>query len=125
MRCAWLLSVLLLTSCVSTHMSGYLGKEISEVVLMEGQPINVLELPDGRRGYQYIFGTVIGSTTGTTVSERKSETSAGKTANTKVTTTGNASAAYSAQGCLVTYIARQQGDAWIVEDFRYPSRIVC
>ena len=125
MRHVWLLTALFLTGCVSTYMSGYVGKDIHEVFMTEGQPVNVFDMPDGRRAYQYIFGTVIGSTTGTQASEIKSETSGGNTANKKVTTTGNKSAAYVSSGCLVTYIARKQGDAWIVEDFRYPSRVVC
>ena len=90
---------ILLAGCVSTYMKQFVGKDIHEVMIADGPPIHSFDLPDGRRAFQWRMGA--GSATpflGTV---------------------------YYSEGCVVTYIAKKQGEAWIVEDINYPDRLVC
>jgi hypothetical protein len=43
----------LVSGCASTVMEGYVGKDITEVILAEGPPMNKLVLPDGRTAFQW------------------------------------------------------------------------
>src|SRR5690554_4707351 len=50
-----LFSVFLL-GCVSTHMKQYLGKDIREVVLDSGPPVNAIDMEGGVRAFQFMWG---------------------------------------------------------------------
>jgi hypothetical protein len=45
-----------LAGCASTHMKQYLGKDVRYIAVDEGAPVNVLDMPDGRRAFQYRWG---------------------------------------------------------------------
>tara|TARA_E500000318_G_C3374698_1_gene139842 strand:- start:94 stop:408 length:315 start_codon:yes stop_codon:yes gene_type:complete len=53
MRALLFIGVLLLASCTSQIMASYIGKSIQEPILDYGPPINVIELDDSRRAYQW------------------------------------------------------------------------
>jgi hypothetical protein len=43
-------------ACVSTHMKKYLGKDVRYIAVDDGAPVNVFDMPDGRRAFQYFWG---------------------------------------------------------------------
>ncbi|WP_298974900.1 hypothetical protein [uncultured Roseobacter sp.] len=43
----------LMSACATQIMQGYVGRDITEVVLDYGKPTNVVELPDGRTAFQW------------------------------------------------------------------------
>lgn len=50
----WFLPVLFsLTACASQIMEGFVGKDVTEVQLQYGPPIAVLDMPDGRKAFQW------------------------------------------------------------------------
>ena len=47
------LTAVFVSGCASQMMQGYVGKDITEVVLDYGPPTNGMELPDGRIAFQW------------------------------------------------------------------------
>jgi hypothetical protein len=125
MMCIAALS-LALSGCVSTHMKGFIGKDIREVMMTEGPPINAFDLGDGRRAFQYRFGggtfvtSQVSNTTG-------SATTVGNTVWLDQRTITQPAAIVESEGCLISYIAEFSvlKSAWTVVDIRYPKRLVC
>ncbi|WP_372376335.1 hypothetical protein ACDI35_08680 [Xanthomonas axonopodis pv. cajani] len=48
--------VAFLAGCASTEMKQYVGKDIREVILVNGPPINELDMEDGVRAFQFKWG---------------------------------------------------------------------
>lgn len=48
-----MLAISLVAGCASEIMQGYVGRDITDVILDYGPPENVLELPDGRTAFQW------------------------------------------------------------------------
>ena len=113
-------SMLALTGCVSTEMKGFVGKPIEETFIAYGKPENVFELPDGRRAYQYRWG---GGSFTMPAQGAAVTTSMGNVAT--VQTTYSPAMIMNAPGCLITYIARNNGKGFIIEDYRFPKKLVC
>ena len=109
-----------LTACVSQFAKPYIGKDVVELELENGKPVNIVELPGGRRSYQYMWGggtaVVPGSTFGTA-------TTIGRT--TFVQAQSTPAVAVSSEGCRVNFIAERHGDRWIVVDAKGSQRLVC
>lgn len=116
----------ILSGCVSTYMKAFIGKDIREVMMTEGAPINAFDLGDGRRAFQYKFGG------GTLVTPQVSSTTG------RTTILGNSvwldqraitqpAAIIESEGCLISYIAEFSSakSAWTVVDIRYPNSLVC
>lgn len=119
-------TVAVITGCASTHMKQYLGKDVREIVIDNGPPINAFDMGDGRRAFQFRWGggtyvmpqttTVTGSTTAignTTWYSGSAITSGGGIINS--------------EGCVLTYFTRwnQEQQAWIVTEYRVPKGLVC
>lgn len=120
MRKIILAAAVLLTGCLSTEMKQYVGQDISEVLLAYGEPAGVVDLPDGRRAYQYRRGGGVAIVPGAAH------------ANTQVvgpsistTTTASPSYVLENEGCLLTYIASPSGGRWTVTEVRVPKDLVC
>ncbi len=114
------IGVLTLTGCVSTEMKRFLGKPIEETFITYGQPENVFEFPDGRRAYQYRWGG------GSFAMAGRGSAIATSTGNiTTVQTTYTPATIMNSPGCLITYIARNNGTGFIVEEYRFPKKLVC
>ena len=55
------LSIVVLVSlsslaCVSTHMKQFIGKDVRYIAVEDGPPVNVFDMPDDRRAFQYYWG---------------------------------------------------------------------
>lgn len=112
--------------CVSTHMKQFIGKDIREVIMVSGPPINAFDLPEGRRAFQYRFGG--GQLVQPTVStESGTAIVFNNQAWYEKQTITKPSRVVEIEGCLISYIASfdEQKDGWIVEDIRYPKQLVC
>lgn len=55
MRLLAVTAMLCLTACASQIMEGFVGKDITDVQLQYGPPINVMDMPDGRKAFQWRF----------------------------------------------------------------------
>ena len=114
------LCALVLAGCASTEMKKYVGKPIEETFIAYNKPENVFEFPDGRRAYQYRWGggSVAMPAQGTAVA-----TSFGNV--TTVQTTSTPAMILNSPGCLITYIARNNGSGFVIEEYRIPKKLVC
>lgn len=56
-----------LTGCAAQIMSGYVGKDVTDVALDYGPPVAAFDLPDGRRAFQWKVDSVTMMPTQTTV----------------------------------------------------------
>lgn len=113
-------AALALAGCVSTQMESFVGRPIQEAMLRYGSPENIVDMPDGARAFQFRYGggpVIVPGTTHSTV------TTFGNMAT--VNTTGTPGAVIQTRGCLLTFIARQEGQVWIVREIRPPSDLVC
>ena len=112
--------------CVSTHMKQFIGKDAVYIQIEDGPPVDVFDLPDGRRAFQYFWG-------GGTYQIPKTATTQGQ-----VTMIGS-TAWYSEQkiesggqviesnGCRITYLTKWDTvrKGWIVMEIAYPKRLSC
>lgn len=125
-RCIFLALLTLLLGCVSTHMKQFIGKDIRQVIVNSGMPVNEFDMGDGRRAYQFYWGGGT-MTLPQTATQQGSVNVVGNTGYFNATTVTSPGGTFSSQGCLITYFARQnkETEAWIVESINYPQRLVC
>jgi hypothetical protein len=121
-----LLLVGALGACVSTHMKQFLGKDARMIQVKDGPPVNVFDLPDGRRAFQYLWG-------GGTYAVPATQTTQGRVqiigdaiyyTEQKIGTGGYV---VNNPGCLITYLAHWDAAkrGWIVDEISYPKRLAC
>jgi hypothetical protein len=107
-------------------MKAFVGHDIRDVFIEDGPPVHAFDLNDKRRVFQFYWG-------GGTVSLPSSTTTYGTghligntvyTTSDSITTGGGT---YTSKGCLISFITRWDEDkkGWIVEEYRYPDRLVC
>ena len=48
--------IIFLAGCASTEMKSYIGQDIREVILTNGQPIGAIEMGNGTRAFQFMWG---------------------------------------------------------------------
>lgn len=127
MRTAFIVVLLLfLSGCVSTHMKQYIGKDIREVILDSGPPLNAMDMEGRIRAFQFRWGGGAYSVPSTTQTSG-TISSYGNSAwlsSTSITTGGGV---VHSEGCLISYLTRWDGSrqTWVVTDIRYPKRLVC
>ena len=114
------IAALSLTGCVSTQMETFMGRPIQEAMLRYGSPENVVDMPDGARAFQFRYGGGAVMVPGYTQS---TVTAYGNMAT--VNTTGMPCGVIQTRGCLLTFIARQENEVWIVREIRPPQELVC
>jgi hypothetical protein len=120
MRGLVLFSALLLTGCASQFAKQYVGQDVVALELDNGKPANVVEMPDGRRAYQYHWGG------GTFVAPQYSSGTVNVIGNTAfINTQTSPAAVVSSPGCLISFIAERRGAQWIVVEARWPERLAC
>ena len=125
MRIPLMLLAILLTGCVSTQMKRYVGQDVREVILTNGQPISAIDMGGGVRAFQFMIG---GPTKTAVVSSMHTQVSPSSTSqwlsNTEISSTGSAVAS---SGCVVSYLTEwdERRGGWIVTGYRYPKQLVC
>ena len=125
------LSIVVLVSlsslaCVSTHMKQFIGKDVRYIAVEDGPPVNVFDMPDDRRAFQYYWGggSYVVPTTTTTSSRVQLVGSEAFYSEQKIE---SGEFMVRSDGCLITYFAEWDSTAegWIVVDIAYPDRLVC
>lgn len=96
---------LLIAGCASSVMKQYMGKDIREVFVEHGKPVNEFVMADGRRVFQFNWG----------------ESSAGSPLGMK------GGCLLMKGGCLLSYFTERDepNDRWVVVEYRYPDRMFC
>ncbi|MFC7459476.1 hypothetical protein [Hydrogenophaga defluvii] len=116
----------LLAGCVSTEMKGYMGKDIREVVLVNGPPINELDMGGGVRAFQFKWGggTIVVPQTSRTTGQVNTY---GNTAVVNATTTTTGGQVIHNEGCTISYLTKwsEERQGWVIFDYRYPKQLVC
>src|SRR5258708_14295353 len=117
---------LYLQSCASTHMKAFIGKDIRYVVLSDGQPENAMDMPDGRRAFQFRFGggAVAVPTRTTTNGQIQMVGNSAYYSEQKLESPGGV---FQTPGWLLTYFATCDAPTkgWIVDSIQYPKRMFC
>lgn len=115
-----------LIGCASTHMQQYMGKDIREVILDSGSPINALDMGNGVRAFQFRWGGGTFSIPQTTTTTG-TVTSYGNTAWLNSSSITSAGGTFTSEGCVITYMATwsESTQTWIVSSYRIPKQLVC
>ena len=105
------LSISLASGCASSIMEGYVGRDITDVVLDYGAPANVLQLPDGRTAFQWSRTATYSTPTTTNIYDYGNYATA--------TTYGGTTSSYD---CLYTLFAqRNSQNSYTVVGFKEPT----
>jgi hypothetical protein len=125
MRLLILLLALCVSGCVSTEMKSYVGKDIREVMLVNGQPISAMDMGNGVRAFQFLWG---GSTTTAVTSQSNAQISSsnsqGWLSNSAISSSGSS---LISNGCVISYLSEwsETRHGWVVTGYRYPNKLVC
>ncbi|KQY54397.1 hypothetical protein [Lysobacter sp. Root494] len=122
MRFVLALLVAVLVGCVSTEMKSYVGQDIREVMLVSGQPIAAMDMGNGVRAFQFMWGG--SSKTAVTTSSNSQVDSTGWLGRTAITSNGSAMIS---NGCVISYLTEwnESRQGWVVTGYRYPKQLVC
>jgi hypothetical protein len=128
MRFVLLLSALLISGCVSTHMKRFIGKDVRYVSLDNGQePEHVEDMPDGRRAFQFRWagGAMVVPATTTVNGQARLEGNSVYYSEQRLESGGGVVLVN--PGCVITYFARwnEAANGWVVVDISYPKKAVC
>jgi len=112
--------------CVSTHMKRYIGKDALYVAVDSGKPVNVFDMPNGRRAFQYYWGGGRHYIPRTTTTDGRIQLS-GNSAYYSEQKIESGGFLLESEGCLITYFAEWDAvkRSWIVVDISYPKRAAC
>jgi hypothetical protein len=126
LRVAILAGILLGTGCASTHMNQYMGKDIREVILDSGPPINAMDMGDGTRAFQFRWGGGTFAMPQTTTTSGTA-TSVGSSTWFQGQTISSGGGIVTSEGCVITYITNWNGQlkTWVVSAYRIPRQLVC
>lgn len=107
-----------LSGCAADIMRQYIGSGPEAVIARYGPPDTVFDLPDGRRGYQWVEvtqSTSAGSEETRTRIERHRHDGTHRVTTTQVTPPS-----VQTSRCFYTLYAHRIGDRWIFDDFARP-----
>lgn len=117
-----ILILLSLSGCASAIMSGYIGKDVREIALDYGPPVNAIDMGDGTRAFQWVMNSsyttpITANTTG------YATTGPNAWVNTNTVVSGGQSINSS---CIYTLLAKWSDatNGWIVSDYRKP-KLMC
>ena len=117
---------LLLATCVSTHMRQFIGRDIRYVAVDSGRPVNVFDMPDGRRAFQYYWGGGTVPVPAVTTTDGEIQLVGDEVWYTE-TAVQVAGGVIESEGCLITYFASwvDESQGWIVDEVSYPGTWFC
>lgn len=111
MKAALIFVLMAIAGCASQMMEGYLGKDITEVIMDRGTPSGAIDLPDGRRAFMW-------TSTQTSVAPVTTSYSGSAYGGTAMSYGGSVSR----WDCTYTFIGqRNPRGSYTVVDFRQPS----
>jgi hypothetical protein len=125
MRSLVLLGCLILPACASTEMRSYVGQDIREVILVNGPPVNALDMGNGVRAFQFMWG---GASKTAVASHSSTQVSPGDAAQwLRRGAIETSSSTMISSGCVVSYLAtwNDQRQSWVVNEYRYPKQLMC
>lgn len=103
--------VVAIAGCASDVMKGYVGRDISEVMVANGPPAAVFDMPDGRKAFQWATSSTYVTPTTTTVSGYGNYLTAQTYGGIPITS-----------NCVYTYYARPNAQkSFTVVGFAQPS----
>ena len=120
-RAIILIFSIVMSGCASTEMKSYIGKDIREVVLTNGQPLGALDMGNGVRAFQFIWG---GTTTTAVRAQTEIQGNSEWFGKADIRSSGSA---LMSNGCIVAYLTRYDDSrkGWIIFDYRIPQKLVC
>lgn len=121
MRSLILIVTMILAGCASTEMKGYIGQDIREVILTNGQPIGALDMGNGVRAFQFMWG---GTTTTAVRAQTTIQDNSEWFGSSEIRSSGSALVS---SGCVIAYLTRwdENQKSWIIFDYRIPKKLVC
>jgi hypothetical protein len=114
-----------LTGCASVHTEEYVDRDIRQVILDNGPPINAIDMGDGTRTFQFKFGggsIVAPQVTATGAPITKSDSDAWFQ-SAPITTSGGQRVVN--DDCVSSYLTKWDGEVWRVLSYRIPKQRVC
>ncbi|MES2056212.1 MAG: hypothetical protein V4564_09760 [Pseudomonadota bacterium] len=99
-----------LSGCSADIMRGYIGRSPEAVMARYGPPVDVRDLPDGRRAYQWMEAetTTSGGEAVTKEGRRGSRTEFSPTTTSE-------------KRCFYTMYAHRAADGWRIDDYAKPE----
>lgn len=115
-----------MVGCVSSHMKKYIDRDIRDVMLDSGPPINAFDMPDSTRAFQFRWGGGSFALPQTT-STSGTVTAIGNSAWFQSQSISSGGTIASSEGCVITYFAKWNDGikSWVVVSYRYPKQLVC
>jgi len=111
-----LVSTLMVGGCSTDIMRGYIGRPPESVMAKYGPPIDVRDLPGGRRAYQWLEeSTTTTPGTATTRVEHKGRGNRHPEIKTEYTPSTTET-----DRCFYTFYANRVEDGWLIYDFEKP-----
>jgi hypothetical protein len=114
-----------LLGCASTDIMRFIGKDARRVQIQNGPPLNVYDLPDGTRAFQYSWA--MGTPRVPEATAQDLETLVGDSSYYSPEKLEAGSQIVKNPGCLVTCITKWDASAkaWIVIDLFYRHEGAC
>ncbi len=111
------LPVILVMGCTADTMRGYVGQDIRAAVVAYGPPVNVVDLGNGTRAFQW-SKTSVDTTPASVVTTTDKDKKGRKTTQTQFI-----GGTQTVTNCLYTFYTawNPQSGGWIVTGFRQPS----
>ncbi len=118
--------VLAASGCVSTHMKKFIGQDVRYIEVEDGAPVKVIDLPDGQRAFQYLWGGGRHVVPKTVTSQGQVQL-VGDTAYYTEKKVASGGFVIDNPGCVITYFAEWNAakKGWIVVRISYPKQLVC
>jgi hypothetical protein len=109
-------ATLSLAACSADIMRGYMGRSPEAVMAKYGPPVDVRDLPDGRRAYQWLEVE-----TTTQQGEAITRAEGGRHGGRPKIRTEYAPSTTHEQRCFYTFYAHRTPDGWRFDDFAKPA----
>jgi len=114
-----LAALLTLSGCAADIMRTYIGSGPEAVIAHYGPPDTIFDLPDGRRGYQWLQVTQ-STSAGSEETRTRIEPRGRHGGAQRVTTTQITPPSVQTSRCFYTLYAHRVGDRWVFDDFARP-----
>ena len=115
-----------LVACASSNIKRFIGRDARDLAVRDGPPVNVFDLPDGQRAFQYAVGggKRVKPKTSTANGQAQLVGDSAYYSESRLEASGNTLPTAS---CYITYLARWNSEkkGWIVTAIASPKQSVC